>query len=476
MRVVVVGGSAAGLFTSLLLARDGHEVVVLDRDPLDPAPDVETAAESAFRAAAPQIVQPHVVLSRCREILLERLPDVYENLITAGVAEAPLSSQMAPSLPDRSTWPGDEQLALLMTRRSTLDWVLRRTTMAEPGVTVRGGVPVTGLVAKPGRPPHVTGVRTDDGDLSADLVIDATGRRSTIDQWLTAIDARPSHTSAAECGLAYYSRHYRLRTKVDLPGLPTTRIVAGLDEFTVGIWGEDNDTMVVLIAPLAEDKRFRGVHDPDVFTAVLRTIPVYSGWLDTLEPISPIYPMGGLHNTLRRLVVDGSPVALGLHAIGDTVSTTNPTLGRGLSLALQQAADLIDVLNNGYEQLDDLAMALDERIENHVAPFYADQANIDAARLAEVRHRISGGPPSHAPDTADRVTYAQLRNAAPFDPTVFRAFWKVMGMVCLPDTVYTDPTIVARTRDVIRSRGGGPPIAQPTREQLLTALGRTPDA
>ncbi len=476
MRVVVVGGSAAGLFTSLLLARNGHEVVVLDRDPLDPAPDVEAAAQSAFRAAAPQTVQPHVVLSRCRELLLERLPDVYENLITAGVMEAPLSSQMPPSLPDRSTWPGDEQLALLMTRRSTLDWVLRRTTMAQPGVTVRGGVPVTGLLAKPGRPPHVTGVRTDDGDLNADLVIDATGRRSRIDQWLTAIDARPTYTSAAECGLAYYSRHYRLRTKVDLPGLPTTRIVAGLDEFTVGIWGEDNDTMVVLLAPLAEDKRFRGVHDPDVFTAVLRTIPVYSGWLDALEPISPIYPMGGLHNTLRRLVVDGSPVALGLHALGDTVCTTNPTLGRGLSLALHQAADLIDALNNGYEQLDDLAMALNERIENHVAPFYADQANIDATRLTEVRHRIFGSPAPHTPETDDRVTYAQLRNAAPFDPTVFRAFWKVMGMVCLPDAVYTDPTIVARTRDVIRNRGGGPPITQPTREQLLAALRRAPDA
>jgi hypothetical protein len=186
--------------------------------------------------------------------------------------------------------------------------------------------------------------------------------------------------------------------------------------------------------------------------------------------------MGGLHNTLRRLVVDGSPVALGLHALGDTVCTTNPTLGRGLSLALHQAADLIDALNNGYEQLDDLAMALNERIENHVAPFYADQANIDATRLTEVRHRIFGGPAPHTPETADRVTYAQLRNAAPFDPTVFRAFWRVMGMVCLPDAVYTDPTIVARTREVIRGRGDGPPIAQPTREQLLAALRRAPDA
>jgi 2-polyprenyl-6-methoxyphenol hydroxylase-like FAD-dependent oxidoreductase len=105
-------------------------------------------------------------------------PDLYDNLIVAGVAEAPLSTQMPPSLPDRSAWPGDEQLTLLMTRRSTLDWVLRRAAAAQTGVTVRGGVQVTGLISKPGRPPHVTGVSTDDGDLSADLVVDATGRRS----------------------------------------------------------------------------------------------------------------------------------------------------------------------------------------------------------------------------------------------------------------------------------------------------------
>jgi glycine/D-amino acid oxidase-like deaminating enzyme len=76
VKIALVGGGAAGLFASLLLARAGHEVLVLEKDRVEPAPDVESAAASAFRAAAPQIVQPHIVMARCRELLLERLPDV----------------------------------------------------------------------------------------------------------------------------------------------------------------------------------------------------------------------------------------------------------------------------------------------------------------------------------------------------------------------------------------------------------------
>ena len=166
---------------SLMLARAGHDVVLLERDHLEPAPDVESAAASAFRSAAPQIVQPHTVMARCRELLRQRLPDVYGDLLKAGVVEAPLWMQMPPSLPDTSAWPGDERLTLLLTRRSTVDWVLQRAVLAEPRVMPRFGVRVTGLTALPGRPPHVTGVRTGHGDVPADLVVDATGgaRRST---------------------------------------------------------------------------------------------------------------------------------------------------------------------------------------------------------------------------------------------------------------------------------------------------------
>ena len=125
---------------------------------------------------------------------------------------------------------------------------------------------------------------------------------------------------------------------------------------------------------------------------MLRTVPAYAAWLDVMDPITDVFPMGGLHNTLRRLVVDGTPVATGLLAIGDSVCTTNPTLGRGLALALTGAADLADTLGEHGGDRAGQALALDRLVAAHVAPFYQDQAAIDAARLAMMRHTIFGEP------------------------------------------------------------------------------------
>jgi hypothetical protein len=148
-----------------------------------------------------------------------------------------------------------------------------------------------------------------------------------------------------------------------------------------------------------------------------------------LDPISPIFQMAGLHNTLRRLVVDGRPVVTGLHAIGDSVCTTNPTFGRGVSLAPESAADLVDTVESHADDRTAQALSLDGLVADHIVPFYEDQAVVDYARLMNLRHTIFDDPaPAPPPLDSERVSYAQLRAAAPYDP--FRGFWRVTGTIC----------------------------------------------
>jgi hypothetical protein len=356
-----------------------------------------------------------------------------------------------------------------LARRSTVDWVLRRCAAAEPGIDVREGVAVTGLLAELGDPPLVTGVTTAAGPVPADLVLDASGRRTGLDNWLAAIGARRSALEVAECGIAYYTRHFRIADHAALPAPSTTRTVLPLDEFMIGIWGADHDTMLITLCPLTTDRRFGAAREPGPYTAVVRSVPYYAAWLDALEPISDVHPMAGLHNTLRRLVVDGRPVVLGLHAVGDVVCTTNPTMSRGLSLAALGIVDLAAALAAHPDDPYAQAVTLDRGVTEHVEPFYTDQAAVDGERLAILRHTALGAPaPPPPPYLPDRVGMAELRAAAPHDPHAFRAYWTVMGMLALPEAVYRDPDVVARVRRVTAT--GPPRPAQPTHEELTAAL------
>ena len=57
---------------------------------------------------------------------------------------------------------------------------------------------------------HVTGVRTDDGEaLAADLVVDATGRRSRMPALLREAGGPAAAEEAADCGFVYYTRFFR---------------------------------------------------------------------------------------------------------------------------------------------------------------------------------------------------------------------------------------------------------------------------
>ncbi|MGB9378225.1 MAG: hypothetical protein WCB04_12000 [Mycobacteriales bacterium] len=468
MRVVVIGGSAAGQFAALLLARAGHAVVLLDQDDLAPRRGVDTAAVS-FRPAAPQTVQPHALLPRCRLLLREHLMDVYDALLAAGALESTLDVASPPDM-HIAPQPGDEDYTSIATRRSTLDLILRRAVAAQPGLTCRFGVRTTGLVADPGSPPLIRGVRTDTGELHADLVVDATGRRTHVDRWLTQVGAEATTVVAAECGLAYHSRHYRVRAGRALPGHPATRLLFALDEFTTGLWNCDNGTATIAIAPLVQDRRFRGVKEPAVFDAVARTVPAYRPWLEVLEPTSDVFVMAGLHNTFRRLLTDGRPVATGLALVGDSRCTTNPTFGRGLPLALIEAADLLRATETDGDDRLQLTRELERRALEHVEPFYRDQAHNDAVRLAGLRHTIFGAPLPSLRPSPDAVTFTELRMSMPLHADALRAFWRVMGMLDLPDRIYTDHEVVRRTRQLLGTTADVPPFPQPTRSDLEAVL------
>jgi len=69
--VVVCGGSVIGLATAMLLAHDGHEVCVLERNAAPPPEVASHAWDGWERKGVAQFHQAHILLPRFRAILDE---------------------------------------------------------------------------------------------------------------------------------------------------------------------------------------------------------------------------------------------------------------------------------------------------------------------------------------------------------------------------------------------------------------------
>ena len=83
MKIVIAGGGLVGLSSALLLARDGHEVTVVERDAAAPT-DPSAAWEEWERRGVNQFRLPHLFASRFRTVLQAELPDVMAALVEAG--------------------------------------------------------------------------------------------------------------------------------------------------------------------------------------------------------------------------------------------------------------------------------------------------------------------------------------------------------------------------------------------------------
>jgi flavin-dependent dehydrogenase len=433
VKAVVIGAGIGGLTASLALSRAGYEVTVVERDDTPMPADVE-GAFAWDRRGAPQVRHTHGFPALIRVTLRDHFPDVLAALLAAGVREVSvLPEAVTEEVPDYARHK--EDLQVLATRRTTLEWVLRSCALAESGVEFLTGHAVDGLLVRDGA---ACGIRLDvDGSLDADVVVAASGRRCAAPAWFAEHGIEVTEEEHPT-GTIYLSRFYRS----DEP--PMGYVGGRRAGLGFVVAGADNGTYSATLAVPADDAELRAhLLDEDHFEAVL---PLFKEMRPVVErqgePLTPVQTMGGLINRIRRF----DNKLAGFYAIGDSHTCTNPLYGRGSSLAVLQAVLLRDALAGGQDYEEACAQRVEPWYEMSLMADKPEAANLTGFDLQSMR-----------------------RATASEDHEVAELMTRMMSLLTTTTELFSDPALVARLQAAGEPKPKPPPAKLLTREDFLRA-------
>jgi 2-polyprenyl-6-methoxyphenol hydroxylase-like FAD-dependent oxidoreductase len=293
--VLVLGAGVTGLATAVLLGRDGHRVTVVDRDNLLVDGDAPASTEWP-RSGIPHFLQPHAFIPRGRSELRRHLPNVYQALLDSGAWDVDMRTKLRGPAAD-----ADEELQYLAVRRPLIEWALRRAAAACPSVSLRTGAHVDGLVMEGDR---VVGARIEGTPVTADLVVDALGRRTPTSGWKAELAPESEPAQSSDCGVVYYSRYYRCRSGFRLPDGPWFLGPRGdLGYLGYSTFPGGNGTFAALFAAPSGVPEWKSLRDAAAFEAAVTLVPALASWVnpDGVDAITPVMAMAGLRNSLHTV-------------------------------------------------------------------------------------------------------------------------------------------------------------------------------
>ncbi|MCC5476519.1 FAD-dependent oxidoreductase [Streptomyces barringtoniae] len=462
---VIAGGSVAGLASALALSGIGYRVLVLERAP-EP-PQSSTADATWQRPTVPQGLQSHTLTSLGVRVLRERAPQVLADARAAGAPLLDLTQALPAEATDSARESGDSELVALGCRRSSLEILLHRTVGNVADVTIRHDTTVVGLELHP-RHRSVEAVVTGTGErIPADIVVDATGRRALSRRWLHGAGVPLAADRTSPSGLVGHTRFYRLTSRT-LPG-PLSRGHGVGDVFGhyAGVLHPgDNGTFSIALGSLPGDKALQGLRTRPGFAAAARATPGLAPWLEdgVSFPISAVRVISSPPNTLRGVAGPQQWPVPGLFQVGDAACITNPLFGRGMSLALDHAFRLADLLAEQPDIGIAQRRAVARMTHELFLPWYEQSVGSDRLRIARWQAAVDGAPAVPVPH-GDLPTTEEIVNAARSDGTVWRGLMRMLMTLSTPAELFDDDKFLARVR---QAASAGPAPSPPlSREELV---------
>ncbi|MFZ1177473.1 MAG: FAD-dependent monooxygenase [Mycobacterium sp.] len=347
---VVLGASMAGLLAARVLADFYDRVTVVERDilPVDPV----------NRRGVPQGRLIHACLARLTQILDELFPGFRNDLMAEGVTswdDGDFSKLCWSFGGHQMVRSGRSANAprILSPSRPVLEWNVRQRVQAIANVTFLEGHDVVGLTATPDRE-GATGARVverasdRETTLTADLVIDATGRGSRTPVFLEQLGYGRPREDEVTVQLAYACQLVRIAPRVIKEHMIALFPEPGRPRMFAMIEYENNSWMIGA-------GTMAGIEPPRDHAEILRyaaeLAPAHvSEALGTAEPLADVVHHRVPSNRWRRYdKMRRTPD--NFLVVGDAVCSFNPIYGQGMTIAAIEATVLRDCLRRGGRDL-----------------------------------------------------------------------------------------------------------------------------
>ncbi len=440
---IVIGGSITGLLAARVLSDHFAQVTLIERDALHDRPE--------YRPGQPQTRHLHGLLASGKTVLERYFPDLIEELAEGGALLGDMGEAARWYVEGGYRLQYQSGMTGILMSRPFLEWQIRRRVLEIPNLTLLDGTTVKTLLATPDRS-QITGVQihrraANQAELTpqmltADLVLDASGRNSASPCWLAALGYAEPPETVVKVGLCYATRIYR-RQPNDLVGAANLIISANPPHHQqAGIaFPMEGDRWIVTLAgwdgnqPPLDEQGFlafaQSLPAPDIYNLISKA-----------EPLSEITPYK-FPASLRRHYEKLSRFPAGYLVMGDALCSFDPAYGQGMSSAALQAA-----------LLDKLLQQPDRRL---LCRSFFKQA----AKIIDIPWQLTvsedfrfSGTQGQKPLGTDLInTYSTLvQRATHDDAIVYGAFLRVMNLMSSPGSL-VHPRIVWRVlRSTLRAK------------------------
>ena len=438
---VVIGGSIAGLIAARVLSEHFERVTVIERDP------VPTNGE--FRKGVPQARHPHALLLRGQMILEQLFPGLIADLRAAGAVAFNMGLDMPINMFGRWLPQYESELIGTSCSRPMLEGAIRSRLAMYPNVTFQHEAEaselcidpvcgcVTGLVMR-----HRNGGGNTPELLTANLVVDASGRDSKAPEWLSALGYPAPQELTVNAFPGYATRIYERPADFDgdWKGMMIQPMPPANKRGGVILPMEGKRWHVTMIGmggdyPPTDEQGFiefaRSLSSPMLYDAIKHA-----------RPLTSISGYRRAENRLRRYD-QLSQFLDGFLVFGDAVYAFNPIYGQGMTVAALGGMALDACLHEqrklySADDLNGLAMR-----------FQKDLGKVIAFPWQMATHEDMRWPTTEGVQQLDAATRMiqrymnQVMQAVTRNADVTKAFHHVMHMV-EPPTKLMSPRVMFR--------------------------------